>query len=165
MELSEILNWHYRCYPLLQAEDIYKLIFQGVFGPGHLGAELNELRNQLVKEIAGLKSCFEIEIIEPVDPEGQLVRVNLLGVVNSQAAQERLLQGVIKTCQEFVPEPGLMATRLELAVDWCQKNLPSQAEKLLRLSQVRPAAPVHSEIYRRVYRPAYRVIFARLWEG
>jgi len=30
MELSEILNWHYRCYPLLQAEDIYKLIFQGV---------------------------------------------------------------------------------------------------------------------------------------
>jgi hypothetical protein len=164
MELNEILDWHLRHYPLLQADDIYKLIYQGVFGPGHLGTEIDVLRRQLNEELRQRSGCFAVEELEPVDPEGLLVRVNLGAVVGSPVRQERLIMALVRTGRDFVPEPELLGPRVASAVNWCQKNLPGQASALARRIRDKWGVPVHSEIYRRVYQPAYRVIFAHLWQ-
>lgn len=162
MEFGAILDWHFRRYPLWRAEDIYKLIYQGVFGPSHLEADPEGLAIRLKEELAGLgKRCLAIEETEPVDPDGVLVRVNLMAVADSAPRQKSLLEALVVTINEFVPEPEKLESRLGWAQRWCEKNLPLEVIRLKKLTGERPSPPVHSEVYQRVYRPAYRVIFSR----
>lgn len=162
MELASILDWHFLRYPLLKAEDIYKLVYQGVFGPGHPGADREGVAEGVRAELARLRRCFPVEPIEPVDPEGLLVRVNLVAVAGSQVKEQLLVEAVLTTIREFVPRPERLVPRLEQARAWCAEHLPAERARLERLIQERPEPPVHSGLYRRVYRPAYRLILARL---
>lgn len=166
MELQEILNWHLARYPLLQAEDIIKLIYQTVFGPGHLFINSNE------KEIEeGLRREFECcdklsagrDETEPVDPEGLLVRVNLTPIADSEAKQVLLLQALKETIKTFTPVPYLFLPRVEMAQEWCEKYLPPQGERLKLLKQKLNPPPRHSEIYLQAYRPTYRIVLSRFW--
>ncbi len=169
MELSAILSWHLHHYPLLQAEDIYKLIFQGIWGPGHLLTDVNKARKLLFQEIknAALPAVAKNgniiptpEEIEPVDPAGLLIRVNLARFNGAEEKGELLFQALIKTTQEFVPQPGLLPVHFNLALQWTAKHLPQQAERLKHLKSIPPR---HSGVYIKNYRPAYRVILSRLW--
>ncbi len=162
MELASILDWHFLRYPLLRAEDIYKLVYQGVFGPGHPGADKEQLAEKIRAELARLKTCFPVEPIEPVDPEGLLVRVNLAAVAGSPVKEQLLVEAVMTTIREFVPGPERLLSRLEQAREWCAVRLPAERSRLERLIQEKPEPPVHSGLYRRVYQPAYRLILARL---
>lgn len=162
MELASILDWHFLRYPLLRAEDIYKLVYQGVFGPGHPGADKGQLAEKIKAELAQLKRCFPVEPIEPVDPEGLLVRVNLAAVAGSEVKEQMLVDAVIATIREFVPGPEKLVLSLKQAQEWCAVHLPAERTRLKRLIQERPEPPVHSGIYRQVYQPAYRLILARL---
>ncbi len=162
MELQAILDWHFSRYPLWKAEDIYKLIYQGVFGPGHLGAERKELEEKIKAELARLKTCFAVEPVEPVDPEGLLVRVNLAAVAGFRAKEQLLVEALMNTIREFGARPDQLLPRLKQARAWCAVRLPAEEQRLARLIQEKPEPPVHSELYRRVYQPGYRLIFARL---
>ncbi len=161
MELAEILSWHLNHYPLLQAEDIYKLIFQGVWGPGHIISDLEQARQRLFQEIkAASLSEPAPEAIEPVDPAGLLIRVNLALLQGSLKRGELLFQALVRTTREFIPQPANFPLHLDLARKWTARHLPEQAE---RLTQINDPLPRHSAIYLKTYRPAYRVILARLW--
>ncbi len=162
MELPVILDWHFSRYPLWKAEDIYKLIYQGVFGPGHLAVEREELEQGLRAELSRVRGCFTDEPVEPVDPEGLLVRVNLAPVAGSPEKQQALIAALMTTIREFVPRPDQLLPRLRQAREWCARHLPAEMPRLEELIQKKPEPPVHSELYRRVYRPAYRLILARL---
>ncbi|MCX7731557.1 MAG: hypothetical protein N2248_00095 [candidate division WOR-3 bacterium] len=162
MELASILDWHLLHYPLLRAEDIYKLIYQGVFGPGHPGADREGVAEGVRAELARLRRCFPVEPFEPVDPEGLLVRLNLRAVAGSRVKEQMLVEAVLTTIREFVPGPDRLLPRLEQARAWCEEHLPAEADRLSRLIEEMPEPPVHSGLYRRVYQPAYRLILARL---
>lgn len=167
MKLKEILTWHFTRYPLIQAEDIIKLIYQGVFGPGHLINNRESFRNveeRLRNEFACLTPLsVGMEETEPVDPGGSLVRVNLVPIANSQEHQVLLQKALKETIKTFTPTPALFLHRIELAREWCEKYLPSQKERLKLLQQNLNLPPAHSAIYLQTYRPAYRVVLSRLW--
>ncbi|MEO0071365.1 MAG: hypothetical protein ABIK39_04705 [candidate division WOR-3 bacterium] len=183
MELKEILTWHFTRYPLLQAEDIIKLIYQGVFGPGHLvnkRESFREVEERLKNEFARLTPPSAVscrpesgarfgrllagsEETEPVDPDGLLVRVNLAPIANSQTHQVLLQKALKETIKTFTPNPSLFLPRIELAQEWCERYLPSQKERLKLLEENLNFPPSHSEIYLQTYRPAYRVVLFRLW--
>ncbi|MEO0025651.1 MAG: hypothetical protein ABIK54_02670 [candidate division WOR-3 bacterium] len=162
MELPAILDWHFSRYPLWKAEDIYKLIYQGVFGPGHLAVEREGVEQGLRVELSRVRGCFTDEPVEPVDPDGLLVRVNLAPVAGSPEKQQALIAALMTTIREFVPAPERLLPRLEQAREWCAVHLPAERSRLERLIQEKPEPPVHSGLYRRVYQPAYRLILARL---
>lgn len=164
MTLNEILNWHLSHYPLLQAEDIYKLLYQSVYGPGHLLTLLGEIKERLECEIAGLKFDPQVPEIEPLDPEGLLIRINLAPIAHSQEKQRLLLEALIQTCHTFSPKPELLPARIGIALNWCQEYMPNQVEQLKLLVQNQPSPPRHSEVYLKNYNPSYRVILSRLWQ-
>ncbi len=164
MTLSEILNWHLSHYPLLQAADIYKLLYQGVYGPGHLLTIEGEIEDKLQQEIKTTRFRSQVPEIEPLDPEGLLIRVNLTAIADSQEKQRLLLQALLETCKNFSPIPVLLPSRIEAALNWCQKYLPTQVDHLKLLAQALPSPPSHSDIYLKKYHPAYRVVCYRLWQ-
>lgn len=163
MKLEEILSWHLNRYPLLQAEDIYKLIYQGVFGPGHLLTDPERERTELYREVTAVAKSGVRNEIEPVDPQGLLVRVNLACLGGSGVKTRLLFQALLKTAENFTPQPELLYPRVQQALNWCAHHLPEQMERLKRITRTPKPPPRHSAIYIKSYRPAYRVVLSRLW--
>ena len=167
---------------MLQAQDIYKLVYQGVFGPGHIISSAAAARRALTGEIAALEvkgqkskvrrqEAVE-ELIEPIDPGGELVRVNLRPLVAAKCRMQiaeckmqnagGLAEALVESARRVKGDPEQMRRRLSAAVRWCRKNLPSQVTELERITaEAREAgfpAFHHSPAYARAYQPAYRVI-------
>lgn len=174
--MPALITWHLRRYPLMQAQDIYKLIHQGVFGPGHAVASRTQARHALAAELEMLAAQSQEQrrgrekLLEPIEPKGTMVRVNLRPLLPGERGEaseakrevEWLVRGLVQSARSVKGEPELMRRRLAVAVRWCRKNLPHQAAKLERLAfqagdEGYPAFH-HSPKYRRAYRPAYRVV-------
>jgi len=186
--LAAVLDWHRRHYPLLEARDVYKLAHQGVFGPGHAVASAVQAQAHLSEEIEAFatqvkrqkpKAKGQEELLEPIDHDGRLVRVNLVPLilaaeVRSQKSEYRrqsagadwLAEAMVESARRVKGEPKVMRRRLAAAVRWCRKNLPRHAAGLERLAVEAEEAGYpafhHSPAYRRAYRPAYRVVLRTL---
>jgi len=166
----EVLDWHLERYPLLQAADIYKLVHQSVFGPGHIIEDESQARQSLERELADLRKrcCMQAaDPVEPLDPDNRLVRVNLETLRDVDDAADRLLPVLLASASGVRGGAEEMEKRLEQAVAWCCDNLPEQADPLSDLSEEnRDGFPPrhHSEVYNLAYRPAYRVVSARRWD-
>ncbi len=174
--VADVLNRHLRRHPLLRARDIYKLVHQGVFGPGHIIASAVSARRMLKEEMAALKvrsqkskaksqSSGE-ELIEPIDPGGRLVRVNLRPLTGQRRMQdvEWLVEAMVESARRVKGESRVVKRRLAAAVRWCRGNLPAEAVELERICAQAEAAGYpafhHSPAYARAYRPAYRVVLS-----
>jgi hypothetical protein len=183
--LPAVLDRHRKRYPVLQAQDIYKLVHQGVFGPGHAVASAAQARDGLARELRALatecriqiadcrlQNCGDEELVEPIDPSGRLVRVNMRPLVAAQCKMQSaeckmqnagwLAEAIVESARRVKGEPAQMTRRFSAAVRWCRKNLPRQAAKLERIATEARAAGYpafhHSPAYARAYKPAYRVI-------
>lgn len=163
--MDEIVEWHLVRYPLLGATDIYKLLHQGAFGPGHVVTSQQAAAEKLMDELAELEADDSEEIEEPVDPRGVLVRVNLRPLVGSQRAAKSLAGALVESAAAVQPEPRVLEARLSMAVGWLRGTHPALAEELeLAAVEARTQGyPVrhHSRLYRLNYRPAYRVVLSR----
>ena len=182
--LSAIFAWHCRRYPLLKAQDIYKLIHQGVYGPGHIIASATAARQALENELTDLEARSQEpkvkaqqsdeELLEAIDPDGRLVRVNLRPLsarrCKVQGARckmqnvEWLVDALVESARRVKGDRVQMKRRLAAAVRWCRTNLPRQAAELeqmvARAGESGYPAFHHSPAYSRAYRPAYRVILS-----
>jgi hypothetical protein len=170
---------------LLRAQDVYKLIHQGVFGPGHIFASAAGAKRLLKEEMAAMqvrsqkpkvkRQKSEETLIEPIEPGGWLVRVNLRpfviaaevrrqnsGVRRQNSGAEWLVEALIESAKRAECDPDRMKRRLAAAVRWCRNNLPRQAAGLERMAARAEESGFpafhHSPAYARAYRPAYRVI-------
>ena len=178
--LSAILTSHSRRYPLLQARDVYKLVHQGVFGPGHIIASAAGARRALATEgrlqnaDCRMQNGGEEDLLEPIDPENRLVRVNLRPMLRMKgeggkrkdreggADAEWLVSALVESARRVKGDPEQMKRRLAAAVRWCRKNLPRQAVELERMAARAEESGFpafhHSPAYAKAYRPAYRVV-------
>jgi hypothetical protein len=119
----------------------------------------------------------EEDLLEPIDPENRLVRVNLRPMLRMKgeggkrkdreggADAEWLVSALVVSARRVKGDPEQMKRRLAAAVRWCRKNLPRQAVELERMAaraeELGYPAFHHSSAYTRAYCPAYRVILAR----
>jgi hypothetical protein len=183
--LTAVLDWHKQRYPLLRARDIYKLLHQGVFGPAHMVPSAAAARRALASELAALEvrsSKSEGRMpepeFEPIDPRGELVRVNLRplqkerrekreGRKGNRGKERRtdvdlLAMALVESVRRVKGNPEQMRRRLAASAGWCRRNMPRQAEELERLAAVARESGFpafhHSSAYARAYRPAYRVV-------
>jgi hypothetical protein len=165
---------------LLRAQDIYKLVHQGVFGPGHIIASAAAARRALESELAALevkgqkarakRQNSDEEVLEPIDPKNRLVRVNLRPWGRSpcgdspRGAAGWLAEALVESARRVKGGPEQMKRRLAAAVRWCRRNLPRQAAELERMAAQAGESGFpafhHSPAYKRAYRPAYRVILS-----
>ena len=168
--MRQVLDWHLERYPLMRAQDVYKLVHQGVFGPGHIIKSEEKARQALEQEFREVRArcCMQAaERVEPLSPSGELIRVNLEPLREVDAAVELVLKVLVESAAAVHGDPGTMRLRLQQAVEWCGKKLPDQAQDLEQLTATAEAdgfpALHHSEVFVTAYRPAYRVVRQELW--
>ena len=168
--IAGLLDWHMQYYRLIRAVDIYKLLHQGVFGPGHVITNPDAARRALESEFVAVRSacCMQATAVtEPLDPADGMLRVNLGPLSDVRDAPALVLDAMLAGASEASGDPGEMRARLDDALTWCRDRLPDQHSALAELSHAaaddgyRPRH--HSRVYKTAYRPAYRVVSAGFW--
>jgi hypothetical protein len=167
-EVEGLLLGHYGMRPLMRVTDFYKLIFQGVFGVGHImGAAA---RRWLDEESEGLDldEGLEEPLLEDLVADGSMVRVNLRPFLRRGLDLAGLYEAMVESEVEGSNEEfrgvwsilkGLV-NRGDIAVD--REDL-EDLDRELREEGCRPHH--HSQAYREAYKPAYRVVSRRALES
>jgi len=162
--LLKLLELHFAWYPLVELRDVYKLLYQGAMGSEHLLTSSEEFTRYLRDEFERLQPDPSQRFLEPVRPDGTLVRLNLHAYKSRQVSVDLLISSLLETAHLIT------GTQSELRVAWlefvqcCHHGQVSKFDTSSvdqfsqRLEELEYPAMHHSEIYHREYQPAYRLI-------
>lgn len=161
--IGQLLAQHFQRYPRMEAADVYKLLHQAAMGPGHAIDDAAHARATLEAEVARLGEGPEDPIADPISPDGKLARIHLRPYLAAGHTVKVLIDAFVQTGRTFPGAPerlekfcgclGELATTgsIPISRDEVERYFQAIAER---------AYPVvhHSDTYRDVYRPAYRVV-------
>ena len=163
--LQNILADHAARYPLMQIQDLYKLLNQAALGSGHAINNRQAARQWLEEEIANLADGPQEPLVDPISPDG-LVRIHLRPFLQSKISPEVLLDGFILTADQFVPAPHRLPVYGQLAISMAKTGQlsfnPVEIEYFWSdMAGKGFPASHHSREFVEAYHPAYRVV---LWD-
>ena len=167
-EFTAILAMHYQTHPALAPRDVYKLIYQAVFGPEHSIDNLRTAMERLYLEVLHLPDTpVTVPLLEPLSP--LLCRVNLQPFVQQRGSVQALWQCFRQTLREYQPGTLVDLDRLWkffLATTWAQRYDAACLEQFWQQMATTDFAPVHhSRRYVEANVPHYRVVLRALVEG
>ncbi len=161
-ELLEILRYHLKKYPLMKAQDVFKLVYQHEFGCAHAVKDAERARAWLYEEYRSVKQD-DAPLTEDIG--NGYVRVQLCALDANGVSPDEVLGWFVKSA---VPA-GDKTEFAEIMRELPACGLPLDAEELAKFvdSMEKEGFPAvhHSEIYRELYRPAYRVVRAEYAAG
>lgn len=165
--LWELVNWHQRLRPKLEIQDVYKLLYQSVFGVGHIirsgGQALECLQREL--DSIDLRLHPQEELVENISIDGSQIRVNLRPFARQGMEVEKLFaamklsaesnRGAIDEFKRVWGDFGSLVRSGAFGFDY--KNYRG-FDRFARDNKY----PVvhHSHAYSKLYAPSYRVVEA-----
>lgn len=166
--LVALIRTHLARYPLMQIADIYKLLHQAAFGPGHLIASKKAAREWLEHEAGRISPSAEGPLVENVHPGAQIVRLHLRPYLAAGGDLKPLLEAFTRSAEQVRGDARQMAawwqvfeslcTERALCADVCEQREAALFGRA-RAQEAWPAVH-HSPAYQAVYQPAYRVLTA-----
>jgi len=161
--LDKVVKQHLEIYPEMQAVDVYKLAYQSTMGVVHFIGNPEKARDYLIREMSQVPPSNDIPLIEPLSPDGRMVRVNLAPYKAAAGEPEPLFQAMMNTAEHFQPSKDTLEACLNLLIESAVKGKisPDSGELQAFFDKMRELdfpAVHHSDKYRELYRPAYRVI-------
>ncbi|OGO65096.1 MAG: hypothetical protein A2030_08485 [Chloroflexi bacterium RBG_19FT_COMBO_50_10] len=165
--LLDLFHQHLSWYPAMEPRDLYKLLYQGVMGPEHLIASQEEFTHYLRAEFGRLRPDRHERLFEPVRPDQSLLRLNLRPFKSRQIPVESLIPLLLETAGSFSSELTELRAAWKGFIQSCEcgwiTNFSVQEIHQFTswLEKMKFPAVHHSEVYRREYQPAYRLIAAQ----
>ena len=158
-ELRAILITHAKRYPLMQPRDAVKLIYQNEFGGGHLIRDEQACLNYLRREYADLEKDPTAPLYEDIG--NGIVRVNLAAIEPEDLDQlgKNFIDSAAKhkgTMDSFLNKLEVLRKLTAEGVFAFDTNALSSY--LTKYKAAGYPAVSHSPEYRKVYKPAYRII-------
>ncbi len=162
--VAGLIGSHKVARPEMRARDAYKLLYQGVFGVGHImgpGAW-----DYLQKEAAGLdlKAQTNDPIFEDVAIDGSVVRVNLRPYIRNGYPLISLMEAM--RLSDITGNPSVFLEEWDSFAElvWSgqidfEHNEVDAINKAL--DRAKPQPMHHTPQYREAYHPAYRVVRRR----
>jgi len=160
---QKIIVNHAERYPWWVAPDLYKLMHQAAMGSGHAVASIERAGESLQEELAGLGEGPDEPLLDPITPDGVIVRVHLRPLVQKGLPPKVLLDAFLKTANQFRGDEHVLKKYIMESIELAERSRihmrPHDLKRYLGLvSSAGFPAVHHSEEFNRVYRPAYRVV-------
>ena len=154
---------HLARYPAMQVEDVYKLAHQACLGSEHAVRDRTQAERWLEREFAQLGDGPQEPTIDPISPDGRIVRVHLRPYLAGGGDPTDLLDAFVRTANGVRGSPERLrscwATVEALASDGSLPFSRTDAEAFgRRVDAAGFPAVHHSAAYGAAYRPAYRVV-------
>lgn len=161
--LEGVIKIHLQRYPEMKVVDVYKLIYQSTMGVAHYIDSPEKARDYLIREMSLVPPSDEIPLIEPLSPDGRMVRVNLAPYKAAGGEAEHLFLAMMNTAEHFQPSKDRLEANLNLLVKSGMEEKisldSSELQAFIKKTRALDFPPVHhSDKYRELYHPAYRVI-------
>jgi hypothetical protein len=173
MEKKEIIKSlilkHFKNRPLMRATDGYKLLFQGIFGVGHIIDEGAQLRLKEEAEAINKSDYPNEPLFESVSADGSIIRVNLRPFMRCGLSISKLYNAMVESMdiqgssEEFLFAWSILnelASSGMINVDAEEINCINE-----ELREKGPKPHHHSVPYRNAYYPAYRVVEKKTLEN
>lgn len=157
-----------RLHPEAAADDAYKFLHQGVFGPGHAVDDRRSAERLLDQEIAGLvPAAVEDPLCQPLAGSTPMARIHLRPFLAADEDPKALLDVFVASAAVTAGSAADMDAALTAAVATLAKDgqwgLAGELETLgSGLAAGSYPATGHSERYRNAFKPAYRVVVLEL---
>ena len=167
--LFKILNNHLTRTPDMQLQDVYKLLHQAALGSEHAVGDEQAVQDWMNRELVEMGAGPDDPLVDPIAPDGQIVRIHLRPYIRAGKDPQALLQAFIRTANEWHGSPDQLKSFGQSAAQFAREGLlPFHAGDLgsyfiIMEQQGFPAAH-HTEVYERLYRPAYRVVAIQFLE-
>lgn len=157
-ELKNVLEAHFLKYPLMQAEDYVKLLYQNEFAGGHMISDRAAALDFLKSEYEQVKNTPSQQRYESIG--NSIVRADIRCF--SYDELPLLLNSFCKTANEHVGTVQSFLEKLDFLYDFsCERGIFDENMLSRVLTTYKKAGCPslhHSDVYRKVYKPAYRVI-------
>ena len=152
----------------MRGTDFYKLIYQGIYGVGHIMGE--GTWDCLVKESEklDLKKQANEPLVENVSADGEVIRVNLRPYMRRKLPLEDLFMTMTETAliegssKDFMDAWGILKEMVDKEKIGISLKELETLDSALKEKGVIPHH--HSVEYRRAYEPAYRVVRRSLFK-
>lgn len=160
-DLYEILQTHQQRYPSLAPQDVYKLLYQRIFGPEHSVSDWRAAWGTLYLEVLELPGdATSLPLYEPLS--SQLGRVHLQPLQQQGISVQLLWTAFRQTLQHFRPgarEDFLRSWHVALETPWAHSYPPAELAQFWQQMATADFPPVHhSPAYRIAHQPHYRVV-------
>jgi len=164
--LRQILMDHNRRYPRWGVEDVYKLLHQAAMGSEHAAPEEALARAWLDRELSQMGPGPAEGVVDPISPDGEVVRVHLRPFVAEGHDPQKLVAAFLRTARDHPASVATLESSCRQAVlvaaDGAMPFTAGALRAFLQEVASRRYPPVHhSAMYRASYRPAYRVVSQR----
>jgi hypothetical protein len=162
VNLSEIIEYHFKKYPMMRPEDAVKLVYQNEFGGGHLIKDKNSALSYLIRELESTPANPSIPLSVPIG--NGIVRVNLAALTEHRITPEHLNNIFVSSAEKIKGSIASFQKKLEilLSVTEKSKSSPFSLEELrgyiTKYAGFGYPMVSHSNEYRAEYAPAYRVV-------
>jgi hypothetical protein len=167
-QVVALIETHLARYPMAQAGDIYKLLHQATFGPGHAIASRKVTRDWIEREMETLAPARDEAMLENAHPAREIVRLHLRPFMSYEGTPKMLVDAMVSSAKLVTGTIEQMVVRWAWFEASCQPGADFADRFALRgvqlLGRVRASegwpAMHHSPTYHEAYRPAYRVLAA-----
>jgi len=164
--LIEMIRVHLGRYSEAGMLDVYKLLHQATFGPGHLITNRNSAREWLEQEAGLIVPSAEEALVESVHPDGDIVRIHLRPYFARETNLKPLLDAFVRSAEQIRGDPAIMSERWRLFESQCAPagefsgQFDPREVRLFGRTRAGENWPAvhHSPAYQRAYHPAYRVL-------
>ena len=162
--VAELIGEHKNARPEMRARDVYKLLYQGVFGVGHImGPGAWDYLQKEAQEI-DLKAQPSDPLLETVSLDGSIVRVNLRPFLRASYPLNKLMEAMRSSDITGVPAVFVESWDAFAELVWSgQLDFEhNEVDTINRaLDRAKPQPMHHTQPYRDAYYPAYRVVRRR----
>lgn len=150
--IYELLDSHLSKYPLMEIQDMVKLLYQHELGPGHMITDEAQSLHRLETEWKTLTPSDSVPLFESIG--NNLVRVHLAALGFEELPV--LNRMFCATANYTQGSPDRLLDKLDCLTGYCKG-----ADSFLSDYIAKGCPPVsHSSSYRQAYHPAYRVVSA-----
>lgn len=143
--MKSILNYHHKKYPYASTQDFVKLLYQNTFGPGHFITNFDYIKKYLENEISTITTTND-NLYEHIG--NNTIRVNLYPYINNFNVNQLL---------DYFYQSMSLYHKNENTIETFKQNLTLLHNDGF-LNEYNLQDVHHSDKYRQIYNPHYRII-------
>lgn len=155
---EEVLQSHFTRYPAMQIRDVYKLIHQAALGSEHAISNPESAHAWLERELNEMGDGRIESVIDPLSPDGEIVRVHLRPFLATGKPPKILFDAFLRTAKEYRGNVNTLEQYWKITVSIGHFPVVDMDEFIRPMKAQNYPAVHHSDEYKKIYRPAYRVV-------
>jgi hypothetical protein len=156
----------FKKYPLLEIQDIYKLVYQAAMGNEHIMHDPEINRKYLQEELSTLEASSDEPLLEYLTSDSSIARLNLRPFKALKGNQEKLLELMNKTTKTIKPSVEYLKHLWKEAEDLAfEGKIPfhkKEMQEYFKQLEKQNFPPVHhSKAVFKNYHPSYRIVIGK----